>query len=150
MKAPEALPLGYVEDAFEGRTPLADFFSTLLGLALEQVRKLSKGGEGRRVILRPVRSRLVRWVCHLMPLVFVVVTIEAQQFPVAPVGRIVVMVVVLVMDRELAKLLAVKFASAVCTDPGKHFERLLSIALLQLSLGAPCHSILEDDGYLLL
>jgi uncharacterized membrane protein len=38
----------------------------------------------------------------------------------------------------------------VCTDPGKHFERLLSIALLQLSLGAPCHSILEDDGYLLL
>jgi hypothetical protein len=111
---------------------------------------MSKGGEGRRVILRPVRSRLVRWVCHLMPLVFVVVTIEAQQFPVAPVGRIVVMVVVLVMDRELAKLLTVKFASAVCTDPGKHFERLLSIALLQLSLGAPCHSILEDDGYLLL
>ena len=30
MKAPEAYPLGYVEDAFEVRTPLAGFFSSLL------------------------------------------------------------------------------------------------------------------------
>jgi hypothetical protein len=29
MKAPEAYPLGYVEDAFEVRTTLADFFSSL-------------------------------------------------------------------------------------------------------------------------
>ena len=29
MKAPEAYPLGYVEDAFEARTTLADFFSIL-------------------------------------------------------------------------------------------------------------------------
>ena len=29
MKAPEAYPLGYVEDAFEARTKLAGFFSTL-------------------------------------------------------------------------------------------------------------------------
>ena len=31
MKAPEAYPLGYVEEAFEVRTTLADFFSILLG-----------------------------------------------------------------------------------------------------------------------
>jgi hypothetical protein len=30
MKAPEASPLGYVEDAFEVRTPLVDFLSILL------------------------------------------------------------------------------------------------------------------------
>ena len=30
MKAPEAYPLGYVEDAFKARTTLADFFSSLL------------------------------------------------------------------------------------------------------------------------
>jgi hypothetical protein len=30
MKALEAQPLGYVEDAFEARTPLAGFFSILL------------------------------------------------------------------------------------------------------------------------
>ena len=29
MKVPEAWPLGYVEDAFKARTPLADFFSIL-------------------------------------------------------------------------------------------------------------------------
>jgi hypothetical protein len=29
MEAPEAYPQGYVEDAFERRTPLADFFSIL-------------------------------------------------------------------------------------------------------------------------
>ena len=29
MKAPEAYPLGSVEDAFEGRTKLAGFFSIL-------------------------------------------------------------------------------------------------------------------------
>src|SRR5512144_629595 len=46
------------------------------------------------------------------------------------------------MDRELAQFLAIKFASAVRTDPWKHFERLLSIGLLQLSLGLPCHGSL--------
>ena len=30
MKVPEAEPLGYVEDTFEARTPLAGFFSILL------------------------------------------------------------------------------------------------------------------------
>jgi len=33
-KAPEAYPLGYVEEAFEARTPLADFFSILLAREL--------------------------------------------------------------------------------------------------------------------
>ena len=56
------------------------------------------------------------------------------------------MVVVLVMDRELAQLLAVKFAAAVRTDPRKHLECLLPIALLQLSLRASCHVNLEEDG----
>jgi len=34
MKAPEAYPLGYVEDAFEGRTLLAGFFNSLLEVIL--------------------------------------------------------------------------------------------------------------------
>jgi hypothetical protein len=33
-KAPEAYPLGYVEEAFEARTPLADIFSILLAREL--------------------------------------------------------------------------------------------------------------------
>jgi hypothetical protein len=77
----------------------------------------------------------------------VVVTVETEQLPVAPVGRIVVVVVVLVMDRELAQFLAVKFASAVPTDPRKQFECLLSIALPQLNMVIPCHASLQEDGH---
>ena len=57
-------------------------------------------------------------VSHKIPLVLIVMTIETQQLPVTPVGWIVVMLVVLMMDRELVQLLAVKVSSAVCTDPG--------------------------------
>jgi hypothetical protein len=78
--------------------------------------------------------------------VLIVVTIETEQLPVAPVGRVVVVVVVLMVDRELAQLLPSKFSSTMRTNPWKHFERLLSIGLLQLSLGASCHASLEEDG----
>jgi hypothetical protein len=37
MKAPEAWPLGYVEDAFEVRTPLTGFFSILLEIQIEEL-----------------------------------------------------------------------------------------------------------------
>ncbi len=55
------------------------------------------------------------------------------------------MVVVFVMNRELAQLLTIKFSSAARTNPGKHFERLLSIGLLQLSVDAVCHISLEVE-----
>ena len=129
---------------------LADFFSILLDLALEQVSEMGEGRESRGSILFPARRCLTRRISHLPSLVLIVVAVETEQFPVAPVMRIVVVVVVLVMDRELVQFLAVKFASAVRTDPRKHFERLLSIGLLQLSLGAPCHASLGEDGDLLL
>jgi len=107
---------------------------------------MGEGREGRRLLLLPAWRRLTRRVGHLISLVLIVVTVETQQFPVAPIWWIVVVVVVLVMDRELAQLLAVKFASAVRTDPRKHFERVLAIGLLQLNLGAPCHAGLGEDG----
>ena len=49
----------------------------------------------------------------------IVMAVEAEQLPVTAVWRVVVMVVILVMDRELAQLLAVEFASTVGTDPGE-------------------------------
>ena len=93
---------------------------------------MGKGLKDRRLLWLPARRRLT----HLIPLVLIVVTVETEQLPVASVGWIVIVVVVLVMNRELAQLLAVKFSSAVRTDPRKHFERLFPIGLLQLSLGA--------------
>jgi hypothetical protein len=55
--------------------------------------------------------------------VLMVMAVEAEQLPVAAVRWIIVMVVILVMDRELAQLLAVKFTSAVGTDPREEFQR---------------------------
>ena len=57
-------------------------------------------------------------VGHQIPLVLIVMTIETQQLPVTPVGWIVVMVVIFVVNRELVQLLTVKVSSAMCTDPG--------------------------------
>jgi hypothetical protein len=91
---------------------------------------MGKGREGRRSIWLSARCRLVRRGSHLIPLMLIVVAIETEQLPVAPVGWIIIVVVVLVMDRELAQFLAVKFSSAVRTDPRKHLERLLPIGLL--------------------
>ena len=68
--------------------------------------------------------------------VLIVVAVETQQFPVAPVGRIVVVVVIFVMDRELAKFLALEFAPTARADPGVNLERLLPITLLSLLAAA--------------
>jgi hypothetical protein len=62
----------------------------------------------------------------------VVMTINAQQLPIAPVGWIIVMVVVFVVDRQLTQSLALKFAPAAGADPGKNLECLFAIALKPL------------------
>ena len=61
-------------------------------------------------------------------------TVETEERPDTPVRWMVVVGVVLVMDREPAQLLAVKFASVVHTEPRKYLARLLPLGLLQLSL----------------
>ena len=71
------------------------------------------------MVLLPARRRFIRRISYLIPLMLIVVTVETEQLPVAPVGRIIVVVVVFVMDRELVQLLAVKFTPAVGTDPRK-------------------------------
>ena len=82
---------------------------------------MGEGGESRRSFLFPARRCIARRIGYQIPLVFIVMAVETQQFPVAPVRGIVVMIVVLVMDRELAQFFAIKVASAVRTDPGEYF-----------------------------
>ena len=67
----------------------------------------------------------------------VVVAVEAQQFPVAAVRRVVVMVVILVMDRQLPQLFTGKLTPAAGADPGKKLERSLPIALFPQLSDAP-------------
>lgn len=86
------------------------------------------------------RGRGVSCFSHAIALVLIVVAVETEQLPVASIWRIVVVVMVLVMDRELVEFLAVKFAAAMRTDPGKQFERSLSMALVLMRLVAPCHA----------
>ena len=60
---PEAYPLGYVEDLNDARTPLADFFSTLLEQIADQPDRLFGRGSGmdemRREILEQAHPSLV-------------------------------------------------------------------------------------------
>lgn len=67
-----------------------------------------------------------------MPLVLIVVAVEAQQFPVTAVGRVVVVIVILVMDSKLPKPFAAEFPSAPRADRGENFERPFTVGFLEL------------------
>ena len=63
---------------------------------------------------------------------FVVVAVKAKQLPVAAVGRIVVMVVIFVVHRELAQPFARKFTAATSADRREQFQCPFPIALFLL------------------
>jgi len=84
-------------------------------LAIEQrlqirERRMSRDAASSTSIV-PVASRFQ------LPLVFVVMAVEAQQLPVAAIGQVVVVVVVPVMNGQLTKVGACEFAAAAATDP---------------------------------
>lgn len=62
----------------------------------------------------------------------VVMTVKAQQFPIAAIRRVVVVVVIAMMDGELAQVGAREFPRTPTADPWIDLQRLLTIAL-----GAP-------------
>ena len=67
---------------------------------------------------------------HEILLVFVVMTVDAEQLPIAAVGRIVVVVVILVMNSQLAQSRALELTSATRANMRKHRQRPLAIAFL--------------------
>lgn len=112
-------------------------------VAFKQLGEARERREGRRGILLPVRDGFPGRINGLVPLMFIVVTIEAEEFPVAAVWWIVVVVVVFVVNRELAQPFAVELAPAVRADPGKEFECLLARGLFPLRPVVRCHARLE-------
>jgi hypothetical protein len=60
----------------------------------------------------------------------IVVTVNARQFPIAAITRIVVVIVVLVMHREQLQIRIGKFECAPPTDPRKYLERVLAMSFL--------------------
>jgi hypothetical protein len=115
-------------------TPLLFLFSLLV---LQQGLETSERPVGRRRLLLTVCRRLGIPFLIQIPGVLIVMTIETQQFPIAAVGGIIIVVVILVMDRELTKSLACKFAPASRTDPRENLERSLPIHLLPTLSVAP-------------
>ena len=93
-----------------------------------QAGELSERCEG--TVRFTIRWRIVRLATDVLALMLVVVTVEAEQLPVAAVWRIVLMVVIFVVDSELFQLLAVEFSSAVRTDPREYFQRARSVGWL--------------------
>ena len=107
---------------------------------LSHSRPLSKEpspAKGRWVASSPVSpadSGPVAGPSHMIDMarVLVVVAIDAKQLPIAAVSRIVVVVVIAMMDRELAQILPGEFTRASSADPRIHLQRFCAIAALAL------------------
>src|SRR5574340_526145 len=78
-------------------------------------RRINRPRFHRRVVIEETR-------------VLVFVAVDAQQLPVAAVGRIVVVIVVGVVDRQLVHRLWREFPAAARADPRQKPERLLAVA----------------------
>lgn len=65
-----------------------------------------------------------------LSLVFIVMAIDTQQFPVTAISGIVVVIVVAMMHSQLVQVLAGKLAGAATADVWIHFQCLLTVALL--------------------
>lgn len=70
----------------------------------------------------PASCRLIQYAR-----VLVVVAIQTEQFPIAAVRWVVIVIVVFVVYRQLAQAHARKLATASPANPWKQFERLLTI-----------------------
>lgn len=68
-------------------------------------------------------------------LMLIVVAIKAQQFPVATVGWVMVVVVVTMMNRQFPQIGKGEFPGAATTNPRIDFQGALAITLFTLGTG---------------
>jgi hypothetical protein len=96
--------------------------------------------------LPAVRGGLIIPICNRMPRVLILMTVHAQQLPVAAVGRVVIVIVILMVDRKFPESPALEFPPAAPADRRKELERAFAIALhpkfaLAPDLGKPLISL---------
>ena len=60
---------------------------------------------------------------------FGIVAIEAQQFPVTAVGRVIVVIMIAVMHRESRQIRAAEFPAAAAAYPRIQLQRLLAVRM---------------------
>jgi hypothetical protein len=113
--------------------PFSSFLPLLFQNRIESRKRIVSGNCGPFA----AGERIIRPVGDRMPVMLIVMTINAQQLPVAAIGWVVVVIVILVVDGELAKPFAFKLAPAAAANGRKHFKCPLAIALHPLLLLTP-------------
>src|SRR5690242_10816390 len=99
--------------------------SRLLAVFLHQFAQVRERVAGRDLPRLRLRGTAARQLELL--LVLVIVAVEAQQLPVAAVGRVVVVVVVPMVDGELVQVLVREAAAAASANPRVELERGVAI-----------------------
>ena len=72
-----------------------------------------------------------------LPLVFVVVAVQTEQFPIAAIRWVVVVIVITVVNCQLTQIGACELSSAAATYPWINLQRLLNDSSEPLVSGAP-------------
>ncbi len=91
----------------------------------------------RKIIIRgPVRWSFSVGIGNLVTGVFIVMALDAQQFPITAVGGIVVMVMVLMVHGQLLEAFAVELTGTMAADPGEELEGALPIRFFTIPLAA--------------
>ncbi len=103
-----------------------------LVLGFQYCREIGERPVGSRCLLALTGFDPTPRVSILIPGVFIVVTVETEQFPVTAIGWIVVVVMVFVMDRELSQSFSTELAPATRTYLWIQFERLRAVTLFSL------------------
>ena len=88
-------------------------------------------------------------VCRLrvdQTCMLIIMAVNAQIFPIAAIGWIVVVIMILVMYGQFMKVLLIELAPAAAADPWMDLERLGAIALFSSVPGPDCidHSLVES------
>ena len=72
-----------------------------------------------------------------LALMFVVMTVHAQQFPVTTIGGIVAVIVIAVMHSQLMQILVSKLARTATANMWVHLQREFTITRVTRFTGAP-------------
>ena len=89
-----------------------------------------------------LRGICIAAVCLDLLLVLVVVAIDAQQFPVAAISRVVVVVVIAMMNGQFAQVGLGEFSGTAPADPRADLEGTRAIGV---SPGIGCFSGIQND-----
>ena len=139
-----AQPIGRASDSAEPckreahhGSPTELFRVIRTAATFDEVRKVGKRKvrrSGRRMCL--VRGPASRG--FQLARVFVIVAINAEEFPVASIRRVMVVIVILVVHSELDHVGAIEFARATPANPRVELQCLFAVGLLARFLTAAC------------